>query len=73
MKTFLPILLLAITSCAYGAPKKAGAIISIGAGGTLVYAADEHGNRVPDFSSCGYAGGDRPIPDAPVRVVVSSV
>ena len=34
---------------------------------------DEHGNRVPDFSTCGYAGGDRPIPDAPVRVVVAPV
>jgi hypothetical protein len=39
----------------------------------LVYDADEHGNRVPDFSTCGYAGGDRQIPDAPVRVVVSPV
>ena len=33
----------------------------------------QHGNRVPDFSTCGYAGGDRQIPDAPVRVVVSPV
>ena len=39
----------------------------------MVYDADAHGNRVPDFSTCGYAGGDRPIPDAPVRVVVSPV
>ena len=29
------------------------------------------GDRVPDFSHCGYAGGDRPVPDAPVRVVVA--
>jgi hypothetical protein len=41
--------------------------------GELTYAADARGNRVPDFSSCGYAGGSRPIPDAPVRIVVSPV
>src|SRR5688572_1303198 len=40
-------------------------------GGKLVYAADDKGNRVPDFSTCGYAGGDAPIPDVPVRVVVA--
>ena len=34
------------------------AIISQGRGGKLVYDADEHGNRVPDFSTCGHAGGD---------------
>ena len=73
MKTLLPILLLAITSCAYGAPKKVGAIISIGVNGALVYAADAQGNRVPDFSSCGYAGGDRDIPSAVVRMVVAPV
>lgn len=39
--------------------------------GHLVYGNDDHGNRVPDFSTCGYAGGDRFVPDAPVRVVVS--
>ena len=38
----------------------------------LVYDKDEHGNRVPDFSTCGYAGGDRDIPNAPVKVVASS-
>src|SRR5262249_29948555 len=34
--------------------------------------ADERGDRIPDFSHCGYAGGDRPIPAAPVRVVVEA-
>ncbi len=58
---------------ASAAPQKQSPIISGGAGGHLVYDADEQGNRVPDFSTCGYAGGDRPIPETPVRVVVSSV
>ncbi len=48
-------------------------IISVGPDGHLVYDVDKEGNRVPDFSTCGYAGGDRPIPDAPVRVVISPV
>ncbi|HEY1661635.1 MAG TPA: DUF6298 domain-containing protein [Verrucomicrobiae bacterium] len=48
-------------------------IISTGADGRLAYEADQEGNRVPDFSTCGYAGGDRQIPDAPVCVVVPPV
>ena len=55
----------------HAAPKKLSPVISTGADGRLVYNTDEHGNRVPDFSNCGYAGGDRAIPDAPIRVVVA--
>lgn len=40
------------------------------AAGKLVYDRDERGNRVPDFSHCGYRGGDAPIPEAPVAEVV---
>jgi len=45
-------------------------ILSLDKDGRMAYDADERGNRVPDFSHCGYAGGDRAIPDAPVRAVV---
>jgi hypothetical protein len=38
--------------------------------GQLVYTPDSLGNRVPDFSYCGYAAGEKPIPDAPVRIIV---
>lgn len=38
--------------------------------GKLTYVADSLGNRVPDFSYCGYMGGDKAISDAPVMVVV---
>ena len=55
------------------APKKPAPIISANRDGHLIYDADELGNRVPDFSSCGYAGGDREMPIAPVRIVVSPV
>ncbi|HMO85346.1 MAG TPA: hypothetical protein PKC18_10550, partial [Lacipirellulaceae bacterium] len=37
----------------------------------LVYARDSQGNRVPDFSHCGYAGADEEIPNVPVRVVLA--
>jgi hypothetical protein len=36
----------------------------------LVYRQDEHGNRIPDFSWCGYRGGGVRIPDVPVRAEV---
>jgi len=45
-------------------------IISQGQDGWLVYHTDARGNRVPDFSTCGYASQARAIPVAPVRVVV---
>jgi hypothetical protein len=48
-------------------------IVSLTANGRLAYETDTQGNRVPDFSACGYAGADRPIPDAPVRVVVAPI
>lgn len=55
----------------HAAPKKLSPIVSASTDGRLTYDADEHGNRVPDFSTCGYAGGDQLIPAAPVRVAVS--
>jgi uncharacterized protein DUF6298 len=36
----------------------------------LVYDRDEAGNRIPDFSHCGYAGADQGIPDVPARALV---
>ncbi|HET7625956.1 MAG TPA: DUF6298 domain-containing protein, partial [Verrucomicrobiae bacterium] len=64
---FAPLLLQA-------APKiKLSPIISSGADGHLIYDADENGNRVPDFSTCGYAGGNSPIPNAPVKIIVPAI
>jgi hypothetical protein len=47
--------------------------ITIGNGGRLSYQTDANGNRIPDFSHCGYMGQDKPIPDVPVRIVVSPI
>ncbi|HEY1165482.1 MAG TPA: DUF6298 domain-containing protein [Chitinophaga sp.] len=44
--------------------------VALNTGGTLVYTPDAQGNRIPDFSYCGYMAGDQPIPDVPVRIVV---
>ncbi len=55
------------------APKGLSPIVSTGKDGRLIYDSDAQSNRVPDFSHCGYAGADRVIPDAPVRVVVSPI
>jgi hypothetical protein len=73
LKTTFIALCLGIALVLNAAPKKVSPIISVNTNGNLVYSADERGNRIPDFSSCGYAGGDRPIPDAPVRAVVAPV
>jgi hypothetical protein len=71
MKNFLIASFLGMALVLDAAPKKQAPVISTGSDGRLLYDADGHGNRVPDFSTCGYAGGDRPIPAAPVRVVVA--
>jgi hypothetical protein len=38
--------------------------------GKLVYAPDSLGNRVPDFSYCGYRAGEQAIPMVNIRVLV---
>lgn len=45
--------------------------VSAGRDGKLIYAMDDRGNRIPDFSNCGYAGADRDIPDVPAIVTVA--
>jgi len=38
--------------------------------GALAYHRDSLGNRIPDFSHCGFAGANEEIPEVPVRLVV---
>jgi hypothetical protein len=43
-------------------------LVSPGPDGRLRYEPyTARGDTIPDFSDCGYAGGNRPIPEAPVR------
>ena len=55
------------------AAEKPRPAVQVASDGTLEYAVDSRGNRVPDFSFCGYANGDRDIPIVPVKVVVQPV
>jgi hypothetical protein len=38
--------------------------------GKLSYVADSLGNRIPDFSYCGYMASEKPIPSITIKVVV---
>ena len=38
--------------------------------GKLIYIPDSLGNRIPDFSYCGYKASEQPIPTIPVKVIV---
>ena len=38
--------------------------------GKLHYVPDSLGNRIPDFSYCGYKAGEQIIPDAAIKIVV---
>ena len=38
--------------------------------GRIVYNPDTAGNRIPDFSYCGYMASNEPIPAVPVKIVV---
>ena len=42
-----------------------------GANGTLQYQVDAEGDRIPDFSTCGYRGGTERIPAATVQATVN--
>ena len=62
-----------LATFAFAASRNLPSPISVGPDGKLVYLAEARGDRIPDFSHCGYAGGDQPIPLTPVRVVVSPI
>lgn len=64
------LLLLQYTSLAQKGVKPPPAPIFTGANHQLQYTPDSLGNRVPDFSYCGYASGEKAIPEAPVKIVV---
>lgn len=72
MKRFFTTCALLLTLPVLTAAPALSPVIALGRDGHLTYGVDAQGNRVPDFSSCGYAGGDRTIPLAPARVVVAA-
>ncbi|MBN1925095.1 MAG: hypothetical protein JW798_04600, partial [Prolixibacteraceae bacterium] len=47
--------------------------VQLGADGKLIYHADSLGNRIPDFSYCGYQLSEIPVPNVEVKIVVPLV
>lgn len=50
--------------------KKTNAPISVSKDGKISYLVAQNGDRVPDFSYCGYKASEQPIPQVPVKVIV---
>jgi hypothetical protein len=73
MKNKLLTILFVCFCVSVDAQKKPALPVSVGQDGHLIYTADSLGNRIPDFSYCGYMAGDRGIPDVVVRVRVPLV
>jgi hypothetical protein len=60
----------AFTAVIDGEPSGRGRIAYAGADGAMIYVPDYKGNRIADFSHCGYKGGGVRLPEASVRAVV---
>lgn len=66
-KTFLRLLPGLLFSCVAFSQT---APIEITKSGQLIFHQTEKGDRVPDFSYCGYRASEAPIPNVPVQVIV---
>jgi len=55
----------------FGTLHAAERFVDLGENGKLVYEFDDQGNRMPDFSHAGYAGGGVAIPSVPAKVLVA--
>ncbi|NCZ52730.1 MAG: hypothetical protein EBY81_02360, partial [Verrucomicrobia bacterium] len=51
-------------------PLRQGSWVNLADDGRLLYKRDNLGNRIPDFTACGYKAGKEGIPYVPTRVVV---
>lgn len=62
--------LMLIISCAFG---QTSTLVSVGAGGQLVYTADVKGNKIPDYSGVGYMNSEAAVPIVAVVKIVNAV
>jgi hypothetical protein len=60
----LRIILVAVLACLSLPARSPAALVSMDPLGRLIYQPDENGNRIPDFSHCGFMAGGRPLPFA---------
>jgi len=56
--------------CFQAMAQKANPPVYLDPNGKLAYTADSLGNRIPDFSYCGYKAAESPIPQVAVKVTV---
>lgn len=70
--TFLSAILI-VSSSVEAASENQSPVISLSENGRLFHHADERGNRIPDFSYCGYMEQEKPIPNTPIRIVVRPI
>ena len=71
MKINLPVFIVCLAGCCcFAAEKTKPEPFLSYKDGKLIYGSDSRGNRIPDFSCCGYMGSNQSIPNVPVRVVV---
>ena len=67
-RSIVAVCLLLASAASAGEPPR---IVSQGRDGKLDYFTYDNGDRIVDFSHCGYMGGDETIPNVPIRVVVT--
>ncbi|WP_372772606.1 DUF6298 domain-containing protein [Mangrovibacterium sp.] len=69
------LLLSAWAICSANAQKKQEPTppLQLSKNGNLVYTPDELGNRIPDFSYCGYKASSEAIPFVPVKIILEPV
>lgn len=69
-RTLSSLLIVACVAIVVAQARSDDALVSRGDAGRLEYQQDERGNRLPDFSHCGYAGANRGVPKVRSTVVV---
>lgn len=70
LRCVLVLLVVTVASFARAEEPGVSSWVRVGEDGRLVYRADERGNRVPDFSHAGYAGGGVALPELPVVATI---
>lgn len=69
LPVFLGVFFFGWSGLSWSAPRQ-GTWVTLADDGRLLYQLDELGNRILDYSGCGYLGGKEGIPQVPTRVVV---
>ncbi len=70
VRKLVSIFLVVFGACLVGYAQKQLSPITLQKDNTLLYTADEQGNRIPDFSYAGYAGGENVIPFVKAKILV---